>query len=44
MTAEIERQVTLVACDIDGCFVAAEWDEKAGQWRCGSHRSDRETE
>ena len=44
MTAEIERQVTLVACDVDGCFVAAEWDAKAGEWRCGIHRSDWEAE
>ena len=44
MTAESARQVTLVKCDIDGCFVAADWDESAGQWRCGIHRSDWEAE
>ena len=36
----MERQVTMVACDIVGCFVQADWDEKAGEWRCGMHRSD----
>ncbi len=36
----MERQVTMVACDVDGCFVRAWWDETAGEWRCGLHRSD----
>ncbi len=38
------RQVTLVACDVDGCFVAADWDAGEGEWRCGFHRSDPEDE